>query len=148
MKLTTRIERLERQAGIGEPLKLTIAFFDSILDGTISDEEFARYAHTLREILSPADSVQRAGRGDETVTMKAIIRRLRRLEEDRVVRKRDEGPNLAEVIRERRRRRAEACGEPFEVRPCKVIYDQDWPISVADVLRSGRRRVAASTEAR
>ena len=47
MKLTTRIGRLERQAGIGEPLKLTIAFFDSILDGTISDEEFARYAPTL-----------------------------------------------------------------------------------------------------
>ena len=51
MKLTTRIERLERRPGIGEPLKLTIAFFDSILDGTISDEEFARYAPTLRKIL-------------------------------------------------------------------------------------------------
>ncbi len=32
MKLTTRIERLEQRAGIGEPLKLKIAFFDSILD--------------------------------------------------------------------------------------------------------------------
>jgi hypothetical protein len=29
MKLTTRIERLEQQAGFGEPLKLTIAFFDA-----------------------------------------------------------------------------------------------------------------------
>ena len=55
MKLTTRIERLERHAGIGEPLKLTIAFFDSILDWTISDEEFARYAPTLREILPLED---------------------------------------------------------------------------------------------
>ena len=55
MKLTTRIGRLERQAGIGEPLKLTIAFFDSILDGPISDEEFARYAPTLREILPLED---------------------------------------------------------------------------------------------
>ena len=55
MRLKTRIERLERQAGIGEPLKLTIAFFDSILDGTISDEEFARYAPTLREILPLED---------------------------------------------------------------------------------------------
>ena len=42
MKLTTRIDRLERRAGIGEPLKLTIAFYDSVLAGTISDEEFAR----------------------------------------------------------------------------------------------------------
>ena len=55
MKLTTRIERLERRAGIGEPLKLTIEFFDSILDRTISDEEFARYAPALREIIPPAD---------------------------------------------------------------------------------------------
>jgi hypothetical protein len=55
MKLTTRIERLERQAGIGEPLKLTIEFFDSVLDGTISDEEFARYAPTLRKILPLED---------------------------------------------------------------------------------------------
>ena len=55
MKLTTRIERLERRAGIGEPLKLTIEFFDSILDGTISHEEFARYAPTLREILPLED---------------------------------------------------------------------------------------------
>ena len=55
MKLTRRIERLERQAGIGEPRKLTIAFFDSILDRTISDEEFARYAPALREILPLED---------------------------------------------------------------------------------------------
>jgi hypothetical protein len=51
MKLTTRIDRLERRAGIGEPLKLTIAFYDSVLNGTISDEEFARYAGELHTIL-------------------------------------------------------------------------------------------------
>ena len=56
MKLTTRIERLEQRAGIGEPLKLTIALFDSILEGTISHEEFARYAPALREIL-PLDDL-------------------------------------------------------------------------------------------
>ena len=50
MKLTTRIERLEQRAGTGEPVKVTIAFFDSVLDGTVSDEEFARYAPALREI--------------------------------------------------------------------------------------------------
>ena len=55
MKLTSRIERLERLAGIGEPLKLTIAFFDSVLDRTISHEEFARYAPALREILPLED---------------------------------------------------------------------------------------------
>jgi hypothetical protein len=51
MKLTTRIDRLERRAGIGEPLKLTIAFYDSVLNETISDEEFARYAGGLRAII-------------------------------------------------------------------------------------------------
>jgi hypothetical protein len=51
MKLTTRIDRLERLAGIGEPLKLTIAFYDSVLNETISDEEFARYAGGLSAIL-------------------------------------------------------------------------------------------------
>ena len=55
MKLTSRIERLERLAGIGEPLKLTIAFFDSVLNRTISHEEFARYAPALHKILPLAD---------------------------------------------------------------------------------------------
>ncbi len=59
MKLTTRIERLERQAAIGQPLKLTVAFFDSIFDGTISHEEFARSAPTLGEIL-PLEDLCRA----------------------------------------------------------------------------------------
>ena len=44
MKLTTRVDRLERRVGIGEPLEPTIAFYDSVLNETISDEEFARYA--------------------------------------------------------------------------------------------------------
>jgi hypothetical protein len=51
MTLKTRIDRLERRAGIGEPAKPTIAFFDSVLDGSISDDEFARYVPVLREIL-------------------------------------------------------------------------------------------------
>ena len=78
--------------------------------------------------------------------MKAIDRRLRRLEVSFAPQGDEQEESLAELIRVRRRRRAEASGEPFEVRPCKVIYDQDWPISVADVLRSGRRRVAVTTE--
>jgi hypothetical protein len=143
-RLNIRIERLERQAGIGEPLQLTIAFFDSILDGTISDEEFARYAPTLRKILPLEDLCgTHSDRGVETVTMKAIIRRLCRLEEVRVVRE-QEGPSPVELIRERRRRRAEASGEPFEERPRELnIDDQDGPLSVADILRAGRMRAAA-----
>jgi hypothetical protein len=56
MKLTTRIDLLEQRASAGEPVKLTIAFFDSVLNGTISDQEFARYAPALREILADACS--------------------------------------------------------------------------------------------
>jgi hypothetical protein len=51
MTLKTRIDRLERRAGIGEPPKPTIAFYDSVLNETISDEEFARYAGELHAIL-------------------------------------------------------------------------------------------------
>jgi hypothetical protein len=60
MTLKTRIDRLEQRAGIGEPVKLTIAFFDSVLDGTISEDEFARYVPALREIL-PEGSIAAMG---------------------------------------------------------------------------------------
>jgi len=76
--------------------------------------------------------------------MKAIIRRLRRLEEVRVVREQEEGPSPVELMRERRRRRAEASGEPFEERPFEwAIDDQNGSLSVADILRAGRMRAAA-----
>jgi hypothetical protein len=51
MTLKTRIDRLERRAGIGEPAKPTIAFYDSVLNGSVSEEEFARYADGLDAIL-------------------------------------------------------------------------------------------------
>jgi hypothetical protein len=48
---------------------------------------------------------------------------------------------LVKLLRERRRRRLKASGEPLlEDWPCKAIRDQDWLISVADILRTGRRR--------
>jgi hypothetical protein len=72
--------------------------------------------------------------------MKAIDRRLRRLEERLAPQENEEVRRLVEQLRERRRRRLEASGEPFEVRLWKVIHDQDRLLSVADVLRSGRRR--------
>ena len=50
MKLTTRIDRLEQRAGINEPVKLTIAFFDSVLNGTISDEKFALHQMTVPNV--------------------------------------------------------------------------------------------------
>jgi hypothetical protein len=75
--------------------------------------------------------------------MRTISRRLRRLEDSFAPPENEQGESLAELIRARRRRRAEVSGEPFEVRPCEVIHDQDRQLSVSDILRSGRRRVAA-----
>jgi hypothetical protein len=50
MTLKTRIDRLERRAGSDEPAKPTIAFYDSVLNGSVSEEEFTRYAPALHEI--------------------------------------------------------------------------------------------------
>jgi hypothetical protein len=78
--------------------------------------------------------------------MKALDRRVRRLEASLTPPGNEEVERLVALLRERRRRRLEASGEPFEVRPYKVIHDEDWPLSVADVLRMGRRCVTASNE--
>jgi hypothetical protein len=79
--------------------------------------------------------------------MKAIIRRLCRLEEITIVHQQDEGPGPIDLIRERRRRRAEASGEPFEERPYEWhTDDQNGPLSVADILRMGRKHAAMRPE--
>ena len=79
--------------------------------------------------------------------MKAIIRRLRRLEEAKVVRQQEEGPSVADLLRERRRRRAEVNGEPFEERPFEGLsYDLSGDLSVADILRSRFRRAKVPNE--
>jgi hypothetical protein len=76
--------------------------------------------------------------------MKAIDRRLRRLQERFAPQEDEEVRSLVTLLQERRRRRLEASGEPFEVRPCgSFTDDQDRPLSVAEVLRMGRRRVEA-----
>ena len=72
--------------------------------------------------------------------MKAIDRRLRRLRVRFAPEVRKEDFRLVTLLRERRRRRLEASGEPFEVRPCEVIDDHDRPQSVAEILRTGHRR--------
>jgi hypothetical protein len=79
--------------------------------------------------------------------MKAIDRRLRRLQESFAPQENEEVRRLVTLLRERRRRRAEACGEPFEDRPCEGLTDdQERPLSVADILRSGCQRVPAPNQ--
>ena len=79
--------------------------------------------------------------------MKAIDRRLRRLQERFAPQENEEVGRLVTLLRERRRRRLEASGEPFEVRPHEHFADdQNILLSVADVLRMGRRRVATPAE--
>ena len=82
--------------------------------------------------------------------MKAIDRRLRRLEasltpqENVTPQENEEVRCLVELLRERRRRRLEASGVLLEVRPReRLTDDQNRPLSIADILRSGRRRVTA-----
>ena len=70
--------------------------------------------------------------------MRTISRRLRRLEERFAPQENEEVGRLVTLLRERRRRRLEASGEPFEVRPSERLTDeQTMHLSVADVLRSG-----------
>ena len=75
--------------------------------------------------------------------MKAIDRRLRRLAESFAPQENEEVARLVTLLRERRRRRLEANGEPFEVRRFEALADdQNRPLSIADILRMGRRRAA------
>jgi hypothetical protein len=76
--------------------------------------------------------------------MKAIDRRLRRLAESLAPQENEEVARLVTLLRARRRRRLEASGEPSEIWPCeRLIHDQTRHLSVADVLRMGRRHVRA-----
>jgi hypothetical protein len=79
--------------------------------------------------------------------MKAIDRRLRRLQDRFAPEENEEVRRLVTLLRERRRRRAEQAGEPLEVRRFEALTDdQNRLLSIADILRSGRRRVAVTTE--
>ena len=79
--------------------------------------------------------------------MRTISRRLLRLEEHFATQRTEQGLSLADLVRARRRRRLEASGEPFEERPERLADDQNWPLSVADVLRmaSARREFVKAT---
>jgi hypothetical protein len=79
--------------------------------------------------------------------MRAIDRRLRRLEASLTPQENEEVRSLVALLRERGRRRLEASGEPSESGPPeRLTDDQIRYLSVADVLRMGRRRVAAPNE--
>jgi hypothetical protein len=76
--------------------------------------------------------------------MKAIDRRLRRLQERFAPQEDEEVRSLVTLLRERRRRRLEESAEPCESWPSERLTDnQTRHLSVADVLRMGRRRVVA-----
>jgi hypothetical protein len=71
--------------------------------------------------------------------MKAIDRRLRRLQDLLAPQENEEVGRLVELLRARRRRRAEQARERLEVRRFEALTDdQNRPLSIADILRSGR----------
>ena len=76
--------------------------------------------------------------------MKTIIRRLRKLEE-KVANHEIGCPSWVDVLRERRRRRLEAAGLPYEEPP--KLYENGKIPTWADVLRSHRAHRCAEIEA-
>jgi hypothetical protein len=70
--------------------------------------------------------------------MKIIDRRIRKLEET-VAHHEIGGPSPAEVVRERRRRRLEGSGLPFEEGPPDpLLYARRKRPTIAEVMRSAR----------
>jgi hypothetical protein len=71
--------------------------------------------------------------------MKAFIRRLHRLEEDSVLPVDLASQRIADLLRERRRRRMEAAGLPFKDLPRALPLPGARRLSVAETLRDIRR---------
>jgi hypothetical protein len=70
--------------------------------------------------------------------MRTISRRLRRIEERFAPQENEEVGRLVTLLRERRRRRLEASGEPLEVRRFEALTDdQNRPLSIADIVAAG-----------
>ena len=78
--------------------------------------------------------------------MKAIARRVCKLEESFAAQRDEEGRSLADVIRERRRRRLAAEGrEPEEEPPREILVDGRRPRTLAEAIRSARFRRRPAT---
>ena len=81
--------------------------------------------------------------------MKAVVRRLRQLERrlaPQIGAEYSRSLSLAMVVRERRRRRCEASGEPFEeLPPLQVSLAPGRCLSCAETLRLARQRAHASS---
>ena len=78
--------------------------------------------------------------------MRAVIRRLCRLEEKFVPQEDPESLRIADLLRERRRRRLEASGQPFEDAPRETVYaGPGRRLSIAETLRLGRQRSKGRT---
>jgi hypothetical protein len=72
--------------------------------------------------------------------MRAISNRIRRLERILVPPVLEEGQSAAEILWARRRRRAEAAGQPYPPEPLRSWTGPPcWAVSLVDVLR-GRYR--------
>jgi hypothetical protein len=69
--------------------------------------------------------------------VKAIVRRLRRLENQAMPIVNERGETLAEVVRQRRRRRLKAEGLPFDDRSRETFAGAQ---SLSEAIRMGRRR--------
>ena len=72
--------------------------------------------------------------------MKAITRRIGRLEKRLAPPPDIPGPSLADIVRERRRRRLEAAGAPFpEPAPMPIPVGPGKPRTVVEILRHSRQ---------
>jgi hypothetical protein len=71
--------------------------------------------------------------------MKMILRRLNRLEESSIPQIDRGSQSAADLLRERRRRRLEAAGLPYEERPKPVLHAGVRTLSIAETLRQIRQ---------
>jgi hypothetical protein len=73
--------------------------------------------------------------------MKALKRRIRRLEQRLAPQPASKGPSAVDILRERRRRRLEAAGQPIEEpAPTQVTSGAGRPRNVVEILRQARNR--------
>jgi hypothetical protein len=73
--------------------------------------------------------------------MKSIERRIRRLEHRFDPPENEAAQKAVALLRDRRRRRLETSGQPFEKGPpARLTNDRGWPLAVSEILQAGRIR--------